>query len=106
MKKYFLLLLANIFLAANAQKSEKQPYLIKSLSGESVSKVMVETPGGNISVSAASPSDSRVEVFVSQNNNKLKSSVDELKTRVNADYDLDVSVKDSKLVVTARSKHR
>lgn len=109
MKKYFFLLLfANICLAVNAQtKSEKEPYLTKSLSGESVSSVMVETSGGNISVSGVEPSDSRVEVFVSGNNNRLKSlSVDELKTKVNEDYDLDVSVKDNKLTVTAKSKHR
>ena len=109
MKKYFFfLLLANICLAVNAQtKSEKEPYLTKSLSGESVNNVRAETSGGNISVSGVGPSDSRVEVFVSQNNNRLKSlSADELKTRVNEDYDLDVSVKDSKLTVTAKSKHR
>ena len=109
MKKYFfLLLLANICVALNAQtKSEKEPYLTKSLSGESVNNVMVETSGGNITVSAVSLPDSRVEVFVSQNNNKFKSlSLDELKTRVNEDYDLDVSVKNNKLTVTAKSKHK
>jgi hypothetical protein len=82
MKKYFFLfLLVNICLAVNAQtKSEKEPYLTKSLSGESVSNVMAETSGGNISVTGVAPSDSRVEVFVSQNSNKLKSlSADELK---------------------------
>ena len=46
-------------------------------------------------------------VFVSQNNNKFKSlSAEELKARVNEDYDLDVSVKNNKLTVTAKSKHR
>src|SRR5450432_187575 len=109
MKKYFFLLLfANICLAVNAQtKSEKEPYLTKSLSGESVNSVMAETSGGNISLSGVVVPDSRVEVFVSANNNKLKSlSADELKTRVNEDYDLDVFVKDNKLTVTAKSKHR
>jgi hypothetical protein len=109
MKKYFfLLLLANICLSVNAQtKSQKEPYLTKSLSGESVNNVRAETSGGNISVSAVDPSDARVEVFVSQNTNRLKSlSADELKTRVTEDYDLDVSVKNSKLTVTAKSKHR
>ena len=55
MKKYFFLLLfATICIAVNAQnRSEKEPYLTKSLSGESVSSVKAETSGGNISVSAA-----------------------------------------------------
>ena len=109
MKKYFFLfLLANICLAVNAQnRSDKEPYLTKSLSGESVSNVLAETSGGNISVFGVTPSDSRVEVFVSQNNFKLKSlSADELKTRINEDYDLDISVKNSKLTVTAKSKHK
>ena len=109
MKKYFsLLLFANICLAVNAQtKSEKEPYLTKSLSGESVSNVTAETSGGNINVSGVSPSESRVEVFVSQNSNKLKSlSADELKTRVTEDYNLDVSVQNNKLTVTAKSKHK
>jgi hypothetical protein len=109
MKKYFFLfLLANICLAVNAQTtSDKEPYLTKSLSGESVNNVKVETSGGNISVFGVNPSESRVEVFVSQNSNRLKSlSADELKTKVNEDYDLDVSVKNSKLTATAKSKHR
>ncbi len=108
MKYFFLLLFANICLAVNAQtKSGKEPFLTKSLSGENVSNVMAETSGGNISVSAVEPSNARVEVFVSTNGNKVKSlSDEELKTRVNEDYDLDVSIKDSKLTATAKSKHR
>jgi len=109
MKKYFFLfLLANICLAVNAQtKSENEPYLTKSLSGESVKDVMAETSGGNISVSGVNLADSRVEVFVSQNNHRLKSlSSDEIKTRINEDYDLDISVQNNKLRVIAKSKHK
>ncbi|MEO8765381.1 MAG: DUF4097 family beta strand repeat-containing protein [Ginsengibacter sp.] len=109
MKKYFsVLLFANICLAVNAQnKSDKEPYLTKSLSGETVNSVRAETSGGNISVTGGNQSDSRVEVFIWQNGNKLKAlSGDELKVKVDEDYDLDVSVKDSKLTVTAKPKHR
>jgi hypothetical protein len=108
MKKYFFLLLsANICLAVSAQnRSEKEPYLTKSLSGEFVSSVMAETSGGNISVNGVSSSEARVEVFVSQNNNRSKLPTEELKSRVNEDYDLDISVKDGKLTVTAKAKHR
>ena len=109
MKKYFfLLLLVNICFAVNAQnKSDKEPYLTKSFSGESINKVMAETSGGNISVTGVEPSESRMEVFVTQNNNRKNSLTDdELKSRVNGDYDLDVSVKNNELTVTAKSKHR
>src|SRR5579862_8319771 len=109
MKKYlFLLLFANFCLAVSAQnKSEKVPYLTKSFSGEYVSSVTAETSGGNISVSGVGQADTRAEVFISQNGNKSKSlSADELKAKVEEDYNLDVSAKDGKLTVTAKSKHR
>jgi DUF4097 and DUF4098 domain-containing protein YvlB len=109
MKKYFfLLLITAIGLTVNAQnKKDKEPYLTKSFSGESINKVMAETSGGNINVTGVNPSESRVEVFVSQNNNRKNSlSDEELKSKVNEDYDLDVSVKNNELTVTAKSKHR
>jgi len=109
MKKYFLVfLLAAICLGIKAQsRSEREPYLTKSLSGEPVNNVMVETSGGNISVFGVDPAESRVEVFVSPNTNKARSlSNEELKAKVNEDYDLDVSVKNSRLTVTAKSKHK
>ena len=109
MKNYFfLLLLATVSLAVNAQdKTNKQPYLTKSFSGESINKVMAETSGGNISVTGVDPKESRVEVYVSQNNNKKNSlGADDITAKVNADYDLDVSVKNNELTVTAKLKHK
>ena len=109
MKKYFsLLLLSTITLAVIAQdKSDKKPYLTKSFSGETITKVIAETSGGNITVTGVAPSESRVEVFVYQNKNGQNSlSGDALTSRINEDYDLDVSVKNSELTVTAKSKHK
>ena len=107
-KYFFLLLLATVSLLVNAQDTtDKQPYLTKSFSGESINKVMAETTGGNISVTGVDPKESRVEVFVSKNNNKKNSlSDDEITAKVNADYDLDVAVKNNELTVTAKSKHK
>ena len=109
MKKYFfLLLIATGSLVVKAQnKTDKQPYLVKSFAGESINKVMAETSGGNISVTGVDPKESRVEVFVSQNNSKKNSlSDDEIASKVNQDYDLDVSVKNNELTVTAKPKHK
>lgn len=108
MKKYlFLLMLVNICVAVNAQnKAEKEPYLTKSFSGEPINHVMAETSGGNISVTGVDPSQSKVEVFVWQNNNKKLLTDDELKARINEDYDLDISLNNNKLTVTAKSKHK
>lgn len=108
MKKFFFfLLLANICVTISAQnKSDKEPYLTKSLSGETIKNVTAETSGGNITVSAVNPSETRVEVFVSQNgNNQNALSNDELKSRINEDYDFNISVNNNELKVTAKSKH-
>jgi len=106
-KLFFFLLLANICLTISAQnKSGKEPYLTKSLSGEIIKKITTETSGGNITVGAANSSDARVEVFVSQNgNNQNAVSKDELKARINEDYDLNISVDKNQLTAIAKSKH-
>src|SRR6185312_13346816 len=108
MKKIvFFLLLANICLAINAQnRSSKEPYLTRSLSGQSIKNVTAETSGGNITVTAVNSSEARVEVFVSKNgNNQNPLSNDELKSRINEDYDLNISVSNNELKATAKSKH-
>ncbi|MGH2563124.1 MAG: DUF4097 family beta strand repeat-containing protein [Ginsengibacter sp.] len=109
MKKYlFLLMLVNICVAVNAQnKWEKEPYLTKSFSGEAINQVMAETNGGNITVTGVDPSEPKVEVFVNQNNDRKNLLTDdELKSKINEEYDLDVSVNNNKLTVTAKPKHR
>jgi DUF4097 and DUF4098 domain-containing protein YvlB len=103
MKKCLILLLAvTIYITADAQKS---PYLTKSFSSANISSVVSKTSGGNISVTAVSPSESRVEVFVSKNGSWRKFSDDELKQKVKEDYDLDVSVNNGTLTASAKPKH-
>ena len=108
MKKYFLLLLlAAAGFATNAQNKADKAYLTKSFSGEAIDKVVSETSGGNIIVTAVSPSESHVEVFVNQNNSwKKMLSDDEIKSRIDEDYDLTISANSGKLTVTAKSKHK
>ncbi len=109
MKKYLLLMIiAALSFAANAQnKSEKEPYLNKSFSGTSISKVVSKTSGGNITVTSANPSETRVEVYVWQNGKRGNQlSKDELRAKIENDYDLTVTVNNGVLTASARSKNR
>ncbi|HUZ58538.1 MAG TPA: hypothetical protein VMU83_07140 [Hanamia sp.] len=109
MKKYLILfaIIVTSF-AVNAQnKSDKEPYLTRTFPSETINSVVSKTSGGNISVTAVNPSQSRVEVFVWQNghwNNALSN--DELKTKIANYYDLDISVNNGKLTATASPKDR
>ncbi|MDQ6903309.1 MAG: DUF4097 domain-containing protein [Bacteroidota bacterium] len=109
MEKYLLgLFLATAFFTVKAQSdSNKQPYEVKEFSGQTIRNVVSETSGGNVIVSAASQSESKVEVFVNQNSNRRNAlSNDEIKTRIDADYDVEVSVKSGELTATAKLKHK
>lgn len=108
MKKYFLLLtLAAFSFATIAQNKADKAYLTKSFSGETIDKVVSETSGGNIIVMAVSPADSHVEVFVNQNSNwKKMLSDEEIKSRIDEDYNLTISANSGKLTVTAKPKHK
>ncbi len=109
MKKYFFLfLLTSYALVTNAQfDTDKEPFMTKSLSSESVKHVMLETTGGNISVVSAGAADARLEVYVQQNNGKNSSlSKEEIKKRLEEEYDLNISVNDNKVTATAKPKHK
>ncbi len=103
MKKIFLLLIAGLASMANAQ--EKDPYLSKTLTGQKIENVKVETSGGSITVTGGSMQDSKVEVFVRANNNSDLSK-EEIKKRLQEDYDLNVSVNGNQLVATAKPNNR
>jgi hypothetical protein len=108
MKKYLLfLLLVSLQLLIKAQfKADKEPFMTKSLSNESVKNVEVQTSGGSISVSGVAASEARIEVYVSPNNNKNDLSKEEIQKRLNDLYDLKISVANNKLTATAKSKER
>ena len=108
MKKYllfFLLVACNLGVVAQP-KSEKEPYMTKSLSNESVKNVEVTTSGGSISVSGVNASDARIEVFISSNNGKNDLSKTEIQQRLNELYDLNIAVANGKLSAIAKSKER
>ena len=108
MKKYFLIaLIAFLSLQAIAQfKGDKEPFLTKSLKGESFTEARVKTSGGNISVTGIETGEARVEVYVYSNNGKNDLSKEEIQKRLDEKYDLDISVSNNKLVATAKPKEK
>ncbi|MGN6193395.1 MAG: DUF4097 family beta strand repeat-containing protein [Ginsengibacter sp.] len=109
MKKYLILLAIIITCCAvKAQnKSDKEPYLTRTFPSETITNILSKTSGGNITVTAVNPSESRVEVFVWQNGHRLNPvSADELKTNIANNYDLDVSVNNGTLTATATPKSK
>ena len=106
-KTTILLLLAFLGFAVYAQDySAKQPFLVKSLSSESIQKVKAETTGGNISATGVD-ANARIEIYVSANNNRDRDlSKAEIQKRLDEEYDLDISVSDHKLTAIARPKEK
>jgi preprotein translocase subunit YajC len=105
MRKLFLLTFitaASCFV--NAQN--KEPYMTKSFSGESVKGTEVQTSGGSISVTGVnSVAETKVEVYVLPNGNKNELSKAEIDQRLKDMYDLSVTVNNNKLMAIAKPKH-
>jgi len=108
MKKYLFLIafLSQVGISLAQKKSDKEPYLTKSLSGESIKNIEAKTSGGSISVTGGSSSDARIEVYVSPSNSNSSMTKEELKQRLEELYNLDVSVSNGKLTAVAKSKQQ
>lgn len=88
-------------------KADKQPFLTKSLAGESVNNIEAKTTGGNISVTATGQSEARIEVYVIPNNSRSNSlSKEEIQKRLDEEYELSVSVVNNKLSAIAKPKNK
>ena len=68
MKKYFLFISLVAMSAAVKAQSDKEPYITKPLSNQSIQNVKVETSGGSISVAGVAPGDAKIEVYITGNN--------------------------------------
>ena len=108
MQKIFILLLVSGLLShpVDAQSGRTPPFLVKSLSGESIQGVNCETTGGNISVTGVPASEARVEVYVRGNHNDEELSKDEIQKRLDEMYTLTISTAGNKLTAIAKSKDR
>ena len=89
-----------------AQDDEnKTPYLAKSLANDAISSVVVSTSGGGIEVSGQSGQQPRIEVYIHGNNNK-ELSKEEIKKRLDEDYDMNISVNGHELSATVKTRHQ
>ena len=101
--RIILFLLACQSFAVLAQDN-KTPYLTKSLSGDAIKHVFVETSGGSITVSGDSGQQPRIEVYVT-NNMGFTPSKDEIQKRLTDDYTLDITATGGELHAKAKNKH-
>jgi hypothetical protein len=106
MKTYLtLFIVACQSVAALAQDYDgKTPYLTKSLANDGISSVVVSTSAGGIKVSGESGQAPRVEVYIRGNNNRDLSK-EEIKKRLEEDYDMNITVEGHELKAIVKSKH-
>jgi len=106
-KLLFHLMLAGITVSLHAQtKTGDEPYLTKSFANASINDVEVKTSGGSISVAGGNASEARVEVYVNANNSSDDLSKDEIKRRLDENYDLNVSFNNNKITAISKPKDR
>lgn len=103
----FQLMLAGLTISANAQtKTGEEPYLAKSFGNEAIKGVEVKTSGGSISVAGVNASEARVEVYINANNRSGDLSKEDIKRRLEENYDLNVSYSNNKVTAIAKPKER
>jgi len=105
MKKYSIIFLAlGICSIAYAQPS-KEPYMVKQLDAAGIQQVKAETTGGNITV-AGVDNGARIEVYVWPGNSRDRDiSKEELKKRLEEDYDVSITAENHTLTAIAKPKH-
>jgi hypothetical protein len=106
MKTYLTLFIVvcQSMVALAQDNDNKTPYLTKSLAHDAISNVVVNTSAGGISVSGQSGQEPRVEVYIRGNNNR-ELSKEEIKKRLDEDYDLSVTVNGHEVTAIAKNKH-
>ena len=105
MKTIFNLFVAVLFsVAVQAQSRDKDPFISKSFSNETINEVYARTSGGSISVTGGT-GQARVEVFIQGNNGRTLSN-EEIKRRLDEDYKFVLAVDNGELKVTAEPKDK
>lgn len=91
-------------LCLQAQKAnEQEPYMTRALGTDAIKEIEARTSGGSISVTGISSAEARIEVYVS-GNHKQNLSKEEIRQKLEEDYDLEIAVENNKLTAMAKSK--
>jgi hypothetical protein len=109
MKQYIIAIAfaaATLPLAAQEKNRDaefyKDPYSVKKFTGK-ITQVVSETSGGNISVVGENTAEPRVEMYVHKQNWRVQVSKEEIKQKLESDYEVNVSVSGGKITATAKS---
>jgi hypothetical protein len=108
--KQYLIALALVATACSLAAQEKNrdaefykdPYSVKKFT-EKITQVVSETTGGNISIVGENTSEPRVEMYVHKQNWRTQVSKEELKQKLESDYEVTISASGGKITATAKS---
>jgi DUF4097 and DUF4098 domain-containing protein YvlB len=100
-----LLMISGQAMVALAQDNGQKPYQTKSLAGDDISSVIVNTSAGSITVIGENGGNPRVEVYVNGNKDNHELSKEEIQNRLDKYYDLDVTVTGHEVKATAKNKN-
>ena len=107
MKHYFSLLLIAALafsLQSNAQ-TNKEPFLTKNISA-SIKNVKVQTSGGSITVDGAGEGQTRIEMYVQANGNNNNLSKEEIQSRLERDYAIEIITNNQQVSAIAQQKNK
>lgn len=84
--------------------ADKEPFLTQSLTEYTIEKVYARTSGGNIEVTGITTGQTRIEVYVRPSNYKQSEGItkEEIKRRLEADYELTISGENNQLHAVAK----
>ena len=104
MKKIVNLFLVILLMAGQAHAQDREPFITKSFSNKTIKELFARTSGGGVTVDGGS-NTARVEVFITGNNGRRLSN-EEIRERLDEDYELIIEVQGDELRVTAETKDR
>jgi hypothetical protein len=104
MKTLFTLLFVACISTFALAQDDKTPYTTQSLANDAITSVMVRTSAGGIHVSGESGQQPRIEVYIRGNNNQ-DISKDEIKKRLDENFDMSINVNNHKLEAIVKNKH-
>lgn len=102
-KVLFIFVGLMLSVAASAQWDASNLYMTKSLSKDAIRNVYARTSGGAILVAGTSEAEAKIEVYI-RPNGRESISKDEIKRRLDDDYELEVTASGGKLTAVAKPR--